>query len=89
MFSLGSSATLLLAASAVAVAVGMLPTRVDAQSAQLGAAAEDTIIRPFTFRASDEAIADLDRRIKGGHFAAWEQPELFTQELRTSFRTLR
>jgi pimeloyl-ACP methyl ester carboxylesterase len=26
---------------------------------------------------------------KGGHFAAWEQPELFTAELRTAFRTLR
>jgi pimeloyl-ACP methyl ester carboxylesterase len=26
---------------------------------------------------------------RGGHFAAWEQPELFTQELRTAFRTLR
>jgi pimeloyl-ACP methyl ester carboxylesterase len=26
---------------------------------------------------------------KGGHFAAWEQPELFTGELRTAFRVLR
>jgi pimeloyl-ACP methyl ester carboxylesterase len=26
---------------------------------------------------------------KGGHFAAWEQPELFTAELRASFRSLR
>lgn len=26
---------------------------------------------------------------KGGHFAAWEQPELFTQELRAAFRPLR
>jgi pimeloyl-ACP methyl ester carboxylesterase len=26
---------------------------------------------------------------KGGHFAAWEQPELFTKELRASFRSLR
>jgi pimeloyl-ACP methyl ester carboxylesterase len=26
---------------------------------------------------------------KGGHFAAWEQPELFSQELRVSFRSLR
>ncbi|WP_027055229.1 epoxide hydrolase family protein [Mesorhizobium erdmanii] len=29
------------------------------------------------------------RPAKGGHFAAWEQPELFTAELRASFRTLR
>jgi pimeloyl-ACP methyl ester carboxylesterase len=26
---------------------------------------------------------------KGGHFAAWEQPELFTAELRDAFRSLR
>ena len=26
---------------------------------------------------------------KGGHFAAWEQPELLTQELRAAFRSLR
>jgi pimeloyl-ACP methyl ester carboxylesterase len=26
---------------------------------------------------------------KGGHFAAWEQPELFCPEIRTSFRSLR
>jgi len=26
---------------------------------------------------------------KGGHFAAWEQPELFTDEIRAAFRSLR
>jgi pimeloyl-ACP methyl ester carboxylesterase len=26
---------------------------------------------------------------KGGHFAAWEQPQLFTEEVRAAFRTLR
>lgn len=26
---------------------------------------------------------------KGGHFAAWEQPELFTNEVRAAFRSLR
>jgi pimeloyl-ACP methyl ester carboxylesterase len=26
---------------------------------------------------------------KGGHFAAWEQPELFTKEIRAAFRSLR
>lgn len=26
---------------------------------------------------------------RGGHFAAWEEPELFAQELRAAFRTLR
>jgi pimeloyl-ACP methyl ester carboxylesterase len=26
---------------------------------------------------------------KGGHFAAWEQPQFMTEELRASFKTLR
>ena len=26
---------------------------------------------------------------KGGHFAAWEQPKLFSEEVRTGFRSLR
>jgi pimeloyl-ACP methyl ester carboxylesterase len=26
---------------------------------------------------------------KGGHFAAWEQPEFFTAEMRAAFRSLR
>jgi len=34
---------------------------------------------------SYKMIARLD---KGGHFAAWEQPELFVGELRTAFKSL-
>jgi len=30
-----------------------------------------------------------NRLDKGGHFAAWEQPELFTSEVRAAFRSLR
>ena len=26
---------------------------------------------------------------KGGHFAAWEEPELFSEEVRAAFRSLR
>jgi pimeloyl-ACP methyl ester carboxylesterase len=26
---------------------------------------------------------------RGGHFAAWEQPQLFAEEMRDSFRSLR
>ena len=26
---------------------------------------------------------------KGGHFAAWEEPELFSEEMRATFRSLR
>jgi pimeloyl-ACP methyl ester carboxylesterase len=31
----------------------------------------------------------FDEVDKGGHFAAWEEPELFSQELRAAFKTLR
>jgi pimeloyl-ACP methyl ester carboxylesterase len=30
-----------------------------------------------------------NRPAKGGHFAAWEQPELFTHDLRVAFKSLR
>jgi len=45
---------------------------------------------------ADEPIASEGRNQarrnkldKGGHFAAWEQPKLFSEEMRVSFRTLR
>jgi pimeloyl-ACP methyl ester carboxylesterase len=34
-------------------------------------------------------LIHYNRPPKGGHFAAWEQPELFTSELRASFKSLR
>lgn len=34
-------------------------------------------------------LIHYNRLEKGGHFAAWEQPQLFTRELRESFRSLR
>jgi pimeloyl-ACP methyl ester carboxylesterase len=34
-------------------------------------------------------LIHYNRLPKGGHFAAWEQPRLFTEELRASFRSLR
>jgi len=34
-------------------------------------------------------LIHFNRVDRGGHFAAWEQPELFAEELRASFRSLR
>jgi pimeloyl-ACP methyl ester carboxylesterase len=34
-------------------------------------------------------LIHYNRLPKGGHFAAWEQPQFFSEELRASFRTLR
>ena len=34
-------------------------------------------------------LIHYNRMAKGGHFAAWERPQSFTEELRASFRSLR
>ena len=47
-----------------------------------------TEIRPFHVELPDEDLTDLRRR-KGGHFATWEQPQLFSEELRAAFPSLR
>jgi pimeloyl-ACP methyl ester carboxylesterase len=44
--------------------------------------------RSWTEKAYPKLIY-YNRLPKGGHFAAWEQPELFTEELRAAFRPLR
>jgi len=44
--------------------------------------------RSWTERAYRNLI-HFNRLDQGGHFAAWEQPRLFTQELRESFRSIR
>ncbi|HEY7341326.1 MAG TPA: alpha/beta fold hydrolase [Ktedonobacterales bacterium] len=44
--------------------------------------------RSWTEKAYPRLI-HYNRLPKGGHFAAWEQPQAFADELRTAFRTLR
>jgi pimeloyl-ACP methyl ester carboxylesterase len=44
--------------------------------------------RSWTERAYPKLI-HYNRVAKGGHFAAWEQPQLFASELRAGFRSLR
>jgi pimeloyl-ACP methyl ester carboxylesterase len=44
--------------------------------------------RSWTERAYKNLI-HFNKLPKGGHFAAWEQPKLFTEELRAGFRSLR
>jgi pimeloyl-ACP methyl ester carboxylesterase len=45
--------------------------------------------RSWAERAYPDNLIHYHRLDRGGHFAAWEQPQLLTQELRTAFRTLR
>ncbi|HKI01165.1 MAG TPA: alpha/beta fold hydrolase [Thermoanaerobaculia bacterium] len=44
--------------------------------------------RSWTERAYPKLIY-YNRVDKGGHFAAWEQPQLFSEEIRAAFRSLR
>ena len=44
--------------------------------------------RSWTERAYPKLIY-FNRLDRGGHYAAWEQPQLFSEELRAAFRTLR
>jgi len=44
--------------------------------------------RSWTERAYPHLIY-FNKLEKGGHFAAWEQPQVFSEELRASFRSLR
>ena len=44
--------------------------------------------RSWTERAYHNLI-HFNAVAKGGHFAAWEQPQLFSEEVRTGFRSLR
>jgi pimeloyl-ACP methyl ester carboxylesterase len=44
--------------------------------------------RSWTERAYPKLI-HYNKLDKGGHFAAWEQPELLVAELRAAFKSLR
>ncbi len=45
--------------------------------------------RSWAERAYPNNLIHYNRLEKGGHFAAWEQPQLFSAEMRSSFRSLR
>jgi pimeloyl-ACP methyl ester carboxylesterase len=48
-----------------------------------------TIPRSWAERAYPGNLIHYNRLDRGGHFAAWEQPDLFAAEMRAAFRTLR
>jgi pimeloyl-ACP methyl ester carboxylesterase len=45
--------------------------------------------RSWAERAYPHNLIHYNRLDRGGHFAAWEQPRLFSEEMRASFRSLR
>jgi pimeloyl-ACP methyl ester carboxylesterase len=60
----------------VPVAVSAFPDEIDAAP------------RSWAERAYPNLV-HYNKLDKGGHFAAWEQPEIFSEEVRTGFRSLR
>ncbi len=45
--------------------------------------------RSWAERAYPRNLIHYNRLDRGGHFAAWEQPDLFSAEMRAAFKTLR
>ena len=45
--------------------------------------------REAGLRLSYPNLAYFNKADKGGHFAAWEEPQLFSEEIRAAFRALR
>jgi len=45
--------------------------------------------RSWAERAYPHNLIHYNQLDRGGHFAAWEQPQLFSEEIRASFRSLR
>ena len=45
--------------------------------------------RSWAERAYPDNLLYFNKLDRGGHFAAWEQPQLFSEEMRDSFRSLR
>jgi pimeloyl-ACP methyl ester carboxylesterase len=60
----------------IPVAVSVFPDEIDA------------VPRSWAERAYPKLI-HYNKVAKGGHFAAWEQPQLFSEEVRAGFRSLR
>jgi pimeloyl-ACP methyl ester carboxylesterase len=45
--------------------------------------------RSWAERAYGDNLIHYNRVDRGGHFAAWEQPQIFVEEMRASFSSLR
>jgi pimeloyl-ACP methyl ester carboxylesterase len=87
----GASSTRLYRESIATVQSWFTDGTTDAVSVPTGAAVFRDLPRPSR-RWAERRFADLrywSEPERGGHFAAWEQPEVFVRELRASFRAMR
>jgi AhpD family alkylhydroperoxidase len=58
-------------------------------AAAMRANASVALIQRVTIASRAPSASSLNRLSKGGHFAAWEQLQVFSEEVRAGFRTLR
>ena len=49
----------------------------------------ETFVPPAEAMQAYPNLIDFNEVDEGNHFAAWGQPDLFTSEVRTAFRSLR
>ena len=61
----------------------MIPVAVSAFPDEIYAAPKSWAVKAYP------KLIYYNKLNKGGHFAAWEQPELFTEEMRAAFKSLR
>ena len=66
-----------------------LPRRSRSRSASPRSPARSSRPRAAGSRRSIPSLAYFNEVDRGGHFAAWEEPELFAAEVRAAFRSLR
>jgi pimeloyl-ACP methyl ester carboxylesterase len=61
----------------------MIPTAVSVFPDEIYAAPQSWAVQAYP------KLIHYNRLAKGGHFAAWEQPQVFAEEIRASFKSLR
>jgi pimeloyl-ACP methyl ester carboxylesterase len=77
-------------AQAAAAAVGQIPPPVSLPVIGFTAFPGEIFVSPRTWaELGYPNLTYYNKAAKGGHFAAWEEPELFSSEVRAAFRPLR
>ncbi len=74
-------------AQAEAAASGQAPPEVSPRSASRRSPARSSAAPRSWAEAAYPGLAYFNEVDKGGHFAAWEEPELFSEEVRAAFRS--
>jgi hypothetical protein len=74
---------------AIAAAAGQMPPPVSIPVA-FTTFPDEIYAAPRTWvEQSYPTLTYFNKAVRGGHFAAWEEPQLFSEELRMAFRSLR